>query len=175
MAGKNSITKNIKIRSFNFKWYEFFIIYVVLNISYFIFINVSVSSMFQNVSKLHVSGFVMDGSDLSILVNLFTAPLILFLLLINIALVVFQEFIAVLVFKLVYFISIVKNDEMMKLYKYVKITLLCLIPVNIICIILCGDIHRIILFILLYWPIPFFMFILISLKIKKFMKNVSTF
>lgn len=167
MVKKNSITKNIKIRSFNFKWYEFFIIYAVLNISYFMIINVSVSNMFQNVSKLHVSGFIMDGSDLSILANLFTAPLILFLLLINIALVVFQEFIAVLVIKLVYFISMVKNEEMMRLYKHVKITLLCLIPVNIICIILHGDIRRIIFFILLYWPIPFFTFVLIGTKIRK--------
>lgn len=170
MAEENNTKKKIKIRAFNFKWYEFLIIYGLLNISLFFTINASINNIYENFSKLYVSKLMVDGSDLSIFANMFAAPLFMLLVIVNMGILLLQEFIVILLFRLVYFMSMVKDEEKSKLYRYIKITLLCFILINIIGIIFWGDIKRSIIFIFLHLPIPLFAFILICLKMKKYIK-----
>lgn len=156
-----------KIKSFNFKWYEFLIAYGIINISFFFNNNAVVSNIYKNFSELFVSEVLVDGADFSIFANLFSAPIFLFLLITNIGIIVLQEFITILLFKFVYFKSIVSDDERIRLYQYSKIALLCLMIVNIAAIIFWGDILRIKLFLFLYFPIPLITFVSICLKMKK--------
>lgn len=165
MAEENSKNK-VKVRSFNYKWYEFLIVYGIINILFFFSISAGINNIYENFSKLFVSEALVDGADFSIFVNLFAAPIFLFLLIANIGIIVLQEFIVILIFKLVYFKSIVSDDEKTRLYQRFNITLLFLILANIIGIIFSGDLKRIILFVLIYFPIPLITFEIICCKVK---------
>lgn len=159
--------KKIQLKSFNYKWYEFLIIYGIFNILFFLNINASVNNIYKNFSELHVSNFIIDGSDLSIFVNLFAVPLIILLIMISFGFVLLQELIAVLLLRFMYFISMVKDGERARLYRYIKIVLLCFILANIVGVMFWGDILRTTLLAFMYLPLPFFTFIFVCLKIKK--------
>lgn len=148
--------KKIQVKSFNYKWYQFLITYGILNIFFFLSINTIINSIYENFSKLYVSGVRIDGTDFSIFANLLATPIFVFLMIITIIIGILQEFIITLLFRFVYFMSVVKDEEKVRLHQYIKITLLCFLLLNIIGIIFLGDIYRTILFVFLYLPIPFF-------------------
>lgn len=173
MSEINKNKEKIKIRTFNFKWYEFLIIYGIFNIFFFLSINAVINNIYKIFLQFHVSNFTFDGSDFSILANLFAAPIIALMVIINMGIFILEEFIIILLIKLVYFISTVKDEEKSRLYKYIRNTLLCFVLPNLTGIIFRGDTLRTIFFILLYLPVPLFAFMLICLKIRKTMNALE--
>lgn len=173
MIEGNDNRKMVCFRPFNYKWYEFLITYGILNIFFFLNINNVLNSMYENFLKLHASNFIIDGSDLSILVNLFAVPLLVLLVLADFGIVVLQEFLLILLFKFVYFKSMIKDEEKGRLNRYVKIALLCFMLVSIIGIMFLGSIWRVIFFVSFYLPMPFFTFIFICLKMKRYIAETA--
>lgn len=171
MTERKNNKNEIQVKSFNYKWYEFLFTYGIFNIFFFLGINNVVNNIYENFSKLHVSNLMVDGSDFSIFANLFATPILFFMVITSIGFFLIQELIIILIFKFVYFLSMVKNEEMIRLYQYIKMTLLCFILPNMLVIMFRGDIKRIIFFVFLYLPLPLFTFILIGLKMKRCIKQ----
>jgi hypothetical protein len=76
----------------------------------------------------------------------------------------------ILIFRLLYFLSYVNAADMLRLKRYIDITILCSVFPGILGTMFYGDIKRLVLFIFLYLPLPLFTYLLISLKMKKLMK-----
>jgi hypothetical protein len=168
MSAENDNKKKIKIKLFNYKWYQFLIIYGIINIYFFYGINSEISNIYKTFSKMHVNNLVVDGSDFSLFINFFSLPLVGAMAVISIGVIVLFELIFILLFKFVYFKSVVKDEEKILLCKYVKKSLVYFALANVICTVFWGDIQRIKLFIFSYLPLLFFTFIFIYLKIKKY-------
>jgi ABC-type multidrug transport system permease subunit len=175
MAEENNNKKEIQVKSFNHKWYGFLITYGIFNIYFFLCNNSIINNIYKNFSQLYTKEVTIDGADFSIFMNLFAMPIFIFLLIANIGIAVLFEFIAILLFKVVYLKSMVKDEDKVRLLKYIKTALLCFILANIIGIIFYGDIYRTIFYIFLYFPIPLFTFIFICSKMKRDMKEVNSY
>jgi hypothetical protein len=159
--------KKVQIKPFNYKLYEFLISYTIINLFIFSNITANISSIYENISKLFVKDFIIDGTNLSIFANLFAGPIILFLALMSIVIILSEEFIMTLLFKFIYFTTMVLNEEKSRLLKNIKTAILCFIPANIAGVILWGGMKKTMIFIFFYLPLPLFTFILIYLKMKK--------
>lgn len=166
MSKENKI-KIIQTMPFKRKWYEFIIIFGLINIYSFWGINSVMNSIYKNFSKLFVSNLSVDGSNLSIFANMFAAPLFIALTVINIVIFLVEELFVILLFKFIYFKSMVKDEEKIRLYQYTKIALLYFLLANIIAIGFYCDIKRAVFFAFLYLIVPLFNFLFICLKIKK--------
>lgn len=168
MGKENDNKKKIKIKPFNYKWYQFLIIFGIINIYFFYIINSEISNIYETFSKMHINNLVVDGSDFSLFANFFSMPLIGVMAVISIGVIVLFELIIILLFKFVYFKSVVKDEEKILLCKYVKKSLLYFTLANAISTVFWGDIQRIKLFVFSYLPLLFFTFIFIYLKIKNY-------
>jgi len=168
MTEENNYKKQVQVKPFNHKWYGFLIAYAILNVLFFSSINAVINNIYENFSQLYVSKVVVDGADFSIFANLFSMPVFIFLVIANIVITLIYEFIVILLFKAVYLKSMVKDEEKIRLHKYIKNTLLCFILANIIGVMFWTDINRIVFFAFLYLPIPLFTSIFICSKIKRY-------
>lgn len=168
MGKENDYKKKIKIKSFNYKWYQFLIIFGIINIYFFYAINSEINNIYETFSKMHINDLVVDGSDFSLLANFFSIPIIGAMAVISIGVIVLFELIFILLFKFVYFKSAVKDEEKILLCKYVKKSLLYFTLANTISTVFWGDIQRTNLFVFSYLPLLFFTFIFIYLKMKNY-------
>ena len=168
MGKENDYKKKIKIKSFNYKWYQFLIIFGIINIYFFYAINSEISNIYETFSKMHINNLVVDGSDFSLFANFFSMPIIVAMAVISIGAIVLFELIFILLFKFVYFKSVVKDEEKILLCKYVKKSLLYFTLASTICTVFWGDIQRIKLFVFSYLPLLFFTFIFIYLTMKNY-------
>ena len=168
MGKENDNKKKIKIKPFNYKWYQFLIIYGIINIYFFYGINSEISNIYETFSKMHINNLAVDGSDFSLFANFFSMPIIVAMAVISIGVIVLFELIFILLFKFVYFKSVVKDEEKILLCKYVKKSLLYFTLANAISTVFWGDIQRIELFVFSYLPLLFFTFIFIYLKMKNY-------
>lgn len=82
-----------KVKSFKFKWYEFFIIYGIINVSAFFRINSIINNIYKSYSELYTSGVMIDGTDFSVFTNMFATPIFLFLAISNIIIGLLVEFV----------------------------------------------------------------------------------
>lgn len=171
MTEFNNNRRQIQVKSFDYKWYEFLITYGIFNIFFFVNGIGAINRIYENYSNFFVSDFIMDGSNLSIFVNMFAAPLFLFFVLINIAFTVVIELIVILVLKYMYFSSTVIAEEKVRLYQYIKKAILCFILANIIGIMFWWSIVRTELYAFLYLPVPLFTYLFVCLKMKKSIKE----
>jgi len=170
MTEEKNNKKETIVKSFDYKWYQFIIVYGLINIYYFFNINASIDNIYIEASKIFTSQLMVDGSNFSLLANLFASPILIFIIVANIIIYILREFIVFLIFKIVYFKSTVNDEASIKLYKYIKRTLLCFISINIIGILFYNNVSRSILFALLYLPIPIYSFLFIYLKMRKRIK-----
>jgi hypothetical protein len=168
MGKENDNKKKIKIKPFNYKWYQFLIIFGIINIYFFYAINSEISNIYETFSKMLINNLVVDGSDFSLFANFFSMPIIGAIAVISIGVIVLFELIFILLFKFVYFKSVVKDEEKILLCKYVKKSLLYFTLANVISTVFWGDIQRIKLFIFSYLPLLLFTFIFIYLKMKNY-------
>jgi hypothetical protein len=168
MGEENDDKKKIKIKPFSYKWYQFLIIFAIINIYFFYVINSEISNIYETFSKMHINNLVVDGSGLSLFANFFSMPIIGAMAVISIGVIVLFELIFILLFKFVYFKSVVKDEEKILLCKYVKKSLLYFTLANVISTVFWGDIQRIKLFVFSYLPLLFFTFIFIYLKMKNY-------
>ena len=172
MIEEKNNKKNIKIKSFNNKWYEFLIAYGIINLYFFSTINTAATKLHGTFLELYINEPVyVDGADFSIFGNLLGAPLFLFFVLANIFFILVQQIVIILIFKYVYFKSIVEAEEKAKLYHHIKIAIICFLLTSIIGAMFWGSILRVVFFIFSYLPLLFFTFIFICLKMKKLVRE----
>ena len=151
--------ENSIIKSFDYKWYQFLIIYGIINLFFFYCcFNTGLSEMFPE--WLHD-----DAGGLSAVLELFILPFQMIFLIITIGILFVFEFVSILIFGLTYSKSEVEAEERVQLSHNIRNAIVFFLLAYLICIPLFGDIRDIVYFVLLYLPIPSFTFLLIYLKI----------
>lgn len=171
MREENNNKKKIIIKSFNYKWQQFLIIYGIINI--FIFYCCFNSGINEIFPEFFGGNWFEDMEGLAGALKLFMFPLqlaalMLFtvLLIIPIAIIFIFEVVLILIFRFGYFRSEVKDEEKILLSHYIKNALLCFLLAYFLCVILFGDIRHIVCYAFMYLPVPLFTFIFIYLKVK---------
>lgn len=165
--GEDNTKRKIKIKPFKSKWYSFIITYLIFNIYFYISNNSIINNLYSNFSNLYHKDVMFDGADFSIFANLLATPIFVFLLAANVGIALVFEFIAILLFKIAYMKSVVKQEDKVRLLKYIRAAILSFIVANMVGMVFWLDVYRAVLYIFLYMPIPLFTLILIYLKIKK--------
>lgn len=156
------------IKALKTKVIEFVIMYGIISIFAFSGANSVAHSIFDNLSVFFTSDLFIDGTDFSILANLFAAPIYLALVAITIIITLTIEVVLVLVFKKLYFKSRVKIEDKKELYRYIKIILAGFILSGfILAVAFFGSVKWIIVFMLHYLPAPLLVFIIVHANFKK--------
>ncbi|MGE4276189.1 MAG: hypothetical protein AB7E30_03310 [Lawsonibacter sp.] len=150
-----------QIKSVDYKKYQFFILYGLINLVFFYTINTVVSSMHTTFADLFVTNLSVDGADFSIFANMFAMPIAFFMATVNIVFLLVYELAVLLLFKFVYFKTTVREDEKVELGKHIKTMILycalfCITGAGFL-----GGIQQIVFFTLLYFPFPLLTFVLV--------------
>ncbi|GKX65942.1 hypothetical protein [Inconstantimicrobium mannanitabidum] len=150
--------KEVPIKSFDSKWHEFLILYAVLSIVCCVIIFGTLKNIQISFESCFVKGMYVDGSDFSVLCNVFTMPIFALLALVNVGLAVLLEFCLVQVFKAVFFKSMVEDSEKYTLYKYINLVLLSSILFVLAVAALTLGTKGAVYYFIVYFPVPLFVF-----------------
>ncbi len=173
--------KNKKIRSFRFKWYEFFLIYGLINYYFFTAINSSLFSLQREMINCYSDNLEIDGTDFVPFFNFMSFSFLTGLWIIVAIIIIMISIISLLIFRFIYFRSVINQEEINKLLKYMKNTIILLIMVNIAAstILFYIEYHsfnyiiiHLLGFLGVYVTIPLFTYLLIYVKLKK-IHNIS--
>lgn len=173
--------KTKKIRSFRFKWYEFFLIYGLINYYFFTAINSSLFSLQREMINCYSDNLEIDGTDFAPFFNFMSFSFLTGLWIIVAIIIIMISIISLLIFRFIYFRSVINQEEINKLLKYMKNTIILLIMVNIAAstILFYIEYHsfnyiiiHLLGFLGVYVTIPLFTYLLIYVKLKK-IHNIS--
>lgn len=166
MSGKSITEKEIETKPFVNKWREFLILYGIINLLFCFMVYTISCNTHQSFLALHTKDFTLDGSDFSVFVNIFTMPIFLLLVFINIAIGIALEFVTVIIVKSIYFHSVVPIEDQNKLHNYIVYSLMGFAAINLMGILLFMGYKGIFYYICLYLPLAFFIYIFIAIKIR---------
>lgn len=164
----------LSIKALKSKVIEFVVMYGIINIISFSGANSVARSIFVNYSSFFTSDLLIDGADFSIFANLFAAPIYIALIVISVIITLVVDIVLILVFKKLYFKSGVEKEESGKLYKYIKITLSGFILCSfLLAASFFGSLKWIIVYALVYLPVPVIVFVIVHTKFKKMYSDVQ--
>jgi hypothetical protein len=144
------MSENSIIKSFDYKWYQFLIIYGIINLFFFFcFFNLGV--------ELH--------EDEGAVEEFFMLAFQMVFLIITIGILVILEFVSILIFRIAYFRSEVEAEEKVQLSHYIRNAVWFFLLAYFICIFLFGEIRDVFFYVLMYLPVPSFTLLLIYLKL----------
>lgn len=162
------MSENSIIKSFDYKWYQFLIIYGIINL-YFLYC--CLNPGIDEILPLLFGGDMHDDTGgLTTAIKLFMLPLqagvSIALIVFAIAILEILGAVSILIFRLVYFRSEVKDEEKSLLSHYIIIALGGFLLAYLLGIIFLGEIRYIVYYVLIYLPIPFLTFVFVYLKVK---------
>ncbi|MGE5678942.1 MAG: hypothetical protein ACM3ZR_12880 [Pseudomonadota bacterium] len=170
--GENQFkVKTLPIKPLKTKAIEFAAMYGIISIFSFSGANSVAQSIFKNLSTFFVSDLYVDGSDLSLFANIFTAPLYIAIIVFTIVAAFIIDIILIIIMKKLYFMSVVINEEKDELLKYNKLLLAGFSVAGIVMeAVVSRSIWWVLVFLLDYLPVPLIILGSLRMNFRKIYK-----
>lgn len=162
-----STQKHRKIHSYDYKKYQFLIVYGFINLFFFRSITSFITSTYTIFEEYQIDEVNVDGTDVSTLVNVFAMPFLSIAKAVGFVFLLTFEIIAMILFSYVYVRSEIETKKTEELSGFIMKVLVYSALISFAGALFWNGLSQIRLFFILYLPIPLLAFLMIYIKLRK--------